>query len=115
MSIQLFRKGTTHNIKGVECEMGTFKVRQLQSMLDEGWVNCPNKLLEVDLTEALEPVDDLPEPEPEPEAPSQEEADTNNSGKLSAKEVRAAAKAAGIEDWANKRIATLKAALGYDD
>ncbi|MBL4800223.1 MAG: hypothetical protein JKY50_22735 [Oleispira sp.] len=39
------------------------------------------------------------------------EADTNNTGKLSVKEVRAAAEEAGIEDFATARIATLKAKL----
>lgn len=42
---------------------------------------------------------------------TKEEADTNNSGKLSADEVRAAAKEAGIEGYDKKRIATLEAEL----
>ena len=51
------------------------------------------------------------EPEPEKEL-SFEDVDTNNSGKLSSEEVRAAAKEAGIEGWEKKRIKTLKGELG---
>ena len=47
------------------------------------------------------------------EAPTEEEADTNNSGKLSTDEVREAAKTAGIKGWDTKRIKTLKSELGY--
>lgn len=42
---------------------------------------------------------------------SKDEADTNETGKLSVKEIRAAAEEAGIEDFASARIATLKAKL----
>ena len=42
---------------------------------------------------------------------TKEDADTNESGKLSADEVRAAAKEAGIEGYETKRINTLKAEL----
>ena len=50
----------------------------------------------------------------EPVAPTFEEADTNHTGKLSADEVRSAAKEAGIEYWETARIKTLKRELGYD-
>jgi hypothetical protein len=51
---------------------------------------------------------------PEPVAPTFEEADTNESGKLSPDEVRAAAKEAEIEGWETKRIKTLKKELGLE-
>lgn len=38
-----------------------------------------------------------------------------DSGKLSNKEIRAAAKEAGIEDWKKARVNKLKEILGYDD
>lgn len=44
-----------------------------------------------------------------------EEIDTNQSGKLSNKEIRAAAKNAGIEGWENTRIKTLLKELGHGD
>jgi hypothetical protein len=40
-----------------------------------------------------------------------QKADTNNSGKLSTDEVRAAAKEAGIENWETGKIKTLKSKL----
>ena len=42
---------------------------------------------------------------------TKEEADTNESGKLSANEIREAAKAAGIEGYDKKRISTLESEL----
>ncbi len=42
---------------------------------------------------------------------SEQEADTNDTGKLSTKEIRAAAKEAGIDGWDKKQIKTLEAAL----
>lgn len=44
-------------------------------------------------------------------SPDLAKADTNESGKLSNDEIRAAAKEAGIEDYETARIATLKKKL----
>jgi len=49
-----------------------------------------------------------------PEAPTKEEADTNGTGLLSNKEVRAAAEKAGIDGFDTKRIKALKVELGYE-
>ena len=51
--------------------------------------------------------------DPDELAPTFEEADTNDTGKLSVEEVRAAAKMAGIRNWHNKKIDNLKKELGY--
>lgn len=51
--------------------------------------------------------------DPDDFPPTFEEADTNNTGKLSVDEVRAAAKEAGIRNWHNKKISNLKKELGY--
>jgi len=51
----------------------------------------------------------------EHETPTKEEADTNGTGLLSNKEVRAAAEKAGIEGFDTKRIKALKAELGYEE
>jgi ribosomal protein S5 len=47
-------------------------------------------------------------------APTKEESDTNGTGLLSNKEVRAAAEKAGITDFDTKRIKPLKVELGYE-
>jgi hypothetical protein len=52
--------------------------------------------------------------EPDSEAPTREEADTNGTGLLSNKEVRAAAEKAGIDGFDTKRIKALKVELGYE-
>ena len=65
---------------------------QLQRHIDAGWQfdNAPVKVSKADI-------------------------DTNNSGKLSVDEVRAAAKEAGIDGWEKKRIKTLLKELGHGD
>ena len=46
--------------------------------------------------------------------PTFEEVDTNDTGKLSTQEIRAAAKKAGIKNWHNRKIDTLKEMLGLE-
>lgn len=70
---------------GVEAKR--FEPEHLESQLNAGW-----KLTKDDAKEV----------------PTRAEADTNNTGKLSNKEVRAAAKKAGISDWKTGRIQSLK-------
>ena len=55
MAIALYKRGKTHIIKGVECEMALCQVSSLQSMLNAGWVANVKDL-----------ADDSGEPEPEP-------------------------------------------------
>ncbi len=95
MAVILYRKGTSHTVDGIQCEQGRFEVRRMQHLLSTGWVG--------DIKE-LEAGDSIT-------APTKEEADTNDSGKLSVKEIRAAAEEAGIEDYATARIKTLEAKL----
>ena len=45
---------------------------------------------------------------------AEKEADTNGSGKLSAKEVRAAAREAGIPNYSKAKVDDLKKELGYE-
>lgn len=54
--IALYRKGATHTIRGVTCEMGRFETKRLQSLLDSGWVTNPQALLEVEEEEVVEVV-----------------------------------------------------------
>ena len=53
MSIALYRKGVTHEIKGIVCEIGTFNVSQLNEKLKEGWHTDPANLMS-DTLEAIE-------------------------------------------------------------
>ena len=91
MGVALYRKGGTHTIRGVVCEMKVFKVREMKNCIDIGWHTNPKDI----------------------EKPTFKEADTNNTGLLSVEEVRAAAKKAKIRNWHNKKIDTLKKELGY--
>lgn len=93
MGASIYREGKTHNIRGVECEMIVVDVKSLKSHLSQGWVVDPKTLYK---------------------KPSFEEADKNKTGKLSSKEVRGAAKKAGIENYSSARISTLKKKLGYE-
>lgn len=44
MSVVLYKKGTTHNVRGVECEMQLFNIKSMSGALDSGWVTDPTKL-----------------------------------------------------------------------
>ena len=96
----VFKAGDTHTIRGIKCDFARIELSQLDEYLALGYIQN-----EKDLIESVE----------EKTIPTKEEADTNNTGKLSSGEVRAAAEKAGIEDFAKKRISTLKKELGYDD
>lgn len=78
--IALYRAGTSHIIRGVQCEMTRCRADRLQAHLRAGWVTDPKELIK-----------------------EEEE--------LSNKEVRAAAKEAGLEGWDTRRIGKLKEAL----
>jgi hypothetical protein len=91
MGVALYRKGGSHTVRGVKCEMKVFKVREMKNCIDTGWHTSPEDI----------------------ENPTFKEADTNDTGKLSVEEIRAAAKTAGIRNWHNKKIETLKKELGY--
>ena len=81
MAIQLYRKGSTHTVRGVECECKNFKTGDLTLLLKEGWVTDPSEIDKpVDVEQEMNPI-------------------------------REAAKEAGIEGWDTKRIKTLQAAL----
>ncbi|MAF43434.1 MAG: hypothetical protein CMI54_04595 [Parcubacteria group bacterium] len=44
--IALYKKGNTHIIDGVSCELGRFKNSELQSLLGQGWKISPKDLEE---------------------------------------------------------------------
>jgi len=91
MAIQLYKAGTTHTVRGIECEAKNFAPREMDLMLSQGWVKDPSE---------------LGESAPEVEVKTSQETDTNINP------VRLKAKEAGIDGWENKRIKTLEAELG---
>ena len=91
--ISLYKEGNTHIIRGVSCELKQFNVNDLEHALSLGYKTSPRDLYK----------------------PTKEEADTNGTGKLSTAEIRAAAKLAGIDNYAKKRISTLLSELGYEN
>lgn len=88
MAVTLYKKGNTHIIRGVECEIQNFPVEELQFAIDSGYVTSPDQLFNPPVDECL------------------------SSGEMSNKDIRAAAKDAGIENYKTKMIATLKRELG---
>lgn len=48
MAIQLYRKGNTHTVRGVECEVQNFSLAESLQVLqsDEGWVRSEQELVE---------------------------------------------------------------------
>lgn len=106
MACMLYRNGDKHVIFGRTCEYRIFDDEEVDSALKNGWYDHPNKLPEdtivngsfVDESDIIDA--------------DFEEVDTNNSGKLSNKEIRKAAEKAGIDNFAGKQIKTLKSELG---
>lgn len=92
--ICLYKKGNTHIVRGVNCTLERFKPDDLDYALSLGYVVDPTQI---------------------GKAPTKEQADTNKSGKLSNKEVREAAKLAGIDNYSKARISNLKKELGYEE
>ena len=91
--ITLYKKGNTHIVRGVSCELKQFGVNDLGYALSQGYNTNPLDLHKI----------------------TEDEADTNGTGKLSISEIRTAAKLAGIDNYSKKRIATLLSELGYEN
>ena len=99
MATQLFKKNESGGFESTWAQ-----AERVAGMLASGW--CVDK---------KEPCGDKVDAQEETSYfPTKEEADTNKTGKLSNKEVRQAAKLAGIEDWQKIRVGKLKELLGYD-
>jgi len=90
--MKLYRKGTQHKFQGIMVDAINVPDDEVEAYKADGWGN-PWDILKADKID---------------------EADTNESGKLSTDEIRQAAKDAGIDGWEKKRIKTLKAELGIN-
>ena len=85
--IALYKHGETHTVDGINCHIGRFNNSELQYRLSEGWVLSPQEL-EKSKGEKVE---------------VKEIEITENP-----REIRMAAKKAGIDDWDRARVRTLK-------
>ncbi len=104
MAIQLYKKGTTHTVGGIECEVCNFNPSELESKLKEGWVTSPGELSNDAQNEEIERND---EENAQEETGENEEKDAEKT----LNPVRIAARDAGIDGWEIKRIKTLEALL----
>lgn len=113
MSVSLYRKGTTHTIRGTLCEMGKFSPGEVHTQLKNGWFKSPGEAYGIQDEKAK--ADEETHHKEDPTQPDEEEATEDNRvlnlDDMSNKEIREAAKAAGIESWDTTRIKTLKAEL----
>ena len=125
MGVVLYKKGSSKNIRGFNVDSQVFDEYLFEPNLGAGWFLTPEEaygeveeVIEAPVDEEQaeyekpEIVEEVIEEVEEPEAPTIEEIDTNGSGKLSNKEIRAAAQNMGIEDYDTARIATLKERMG---
>jgi hypothetical protein len=100
MAVQLFKAGTGHVNRGIECQTGIFNEYSYLHLLDDGWHYSPEGCY-------AEGKDDKEEIEPEEKA--EQEADATQEGILTRDdEIRAEAKAAGINHHWNKTIPNLE-------
>jgi hypothetical protein len=116
MGVELYKKGSSKNIRGFNVDSQVFDEYLFEPNLGAGWFLTPEEAYG-EVEEVIEaPVDEeqaeYVEEEEEIEQPEFKEVDTNGSGKLSNKEIRAAAQNMGIEDYDTARIATLKEKMG---
>ena len=104
MSIMLYRKGESHNVRGIKCEAKAFDEYSYLHELNNGWCYSPKKVNEKpDQTDKAEEYYLL-----YLDAGSKEERD-----RLEIK-IRETAKAFGINNWHNSKITTLLTKLGVD-
>lgn len=89
MALQLYRKGDTHNVRGIECELVNIRHDQVDEYLAQGWVRDPK---EIDEPEKPDNVVELKKTDPK-------------------HPVRQKAKEAGIDGWKTRSISKLEAEL----
>ena len=122
--IQLFKKGSTHTVKGIKCDMQTVNEYSYLHLLDDGWCYTPEETVEEVVEETTEEKVEPAEKEIEtltaeeiqrkinesfPEDPITELEIVPDEDDEKDKEdaIRQAAKAAGIKGWYNTKIEKL--------
>lgn len=46
MAIALYKKGDTHVVRGVTCEMARFEINEMENALSLGWKKSPEDTIE---------------------------------------------------------------------
>lgn len=62
MGVMLYRKGNTHTIRGITCEMGKFPAEDMDEMIKAGWSTSPQRAYrmdEVSLNKKMNKLNDL--------------------------------------------------------
>ena len=77
--IALYRKGNSHNVRGIVCEVGRFHSSKLKQRLLEGWVIDPKLINAIEVKSVS-----------------------------ANQKIRLEAKLLGVEAWETARISTLK-------
>lgn len=114
MAVSLYRQGTTNTIRGTLCEMGRFLPDEVHAQLKNGWFKSPGDAYAVQDEEAQADEKALHQEGPTPASEEEKTPEVRrvlNLDDMSNKDIRAAAKEAGIESWDTTRIQTLKAEL----
>lgn len=97
MSIVLYRKGDTHTVRGIACELKIVSHEHFSGVPDAGWFLNVQDINKVGKTE-----------EPQEIVVSEE---TKTIDGMDNDEIRVAAKMAGMRDYDTARIRTLKKKL----
>lgn len=113
MAIQLYRKGNTHVVQGIECELCNFPVNKLEQRLSEGWFKTPQEI--ENGVQQQQENEDGQDVQSEFKEEDQEESESVSVSTESLNPIRLKAKEAGIEGWDTKRIKTLEALLSGDE
>jgi len=103
MTIALFKKGNSVNVRGIDCDVCRCSFGEMEDKLKEGWVKDPKELDSVD-DGGIDDGDTTPLDEPETAEKTPNQIDP----------IRLKAKEAGIDGWEKKRIKTLEGLLNGD-
>lgn len=104
MAIQLYRKGSSHTVRGIECEVCNFAPASLDGMLADGWVTSPEELS--DDNAQIEESSGNDE-----ESTEEKSEDEKEDAEKALNPIRIKAQLAGIDGWDTKRIKTLELLL----
>lgn len=123
MSVVFYRKGNTHTVRGIKCELTVIRPEYFNGKLPEGWFFAPEDIvkgeeaeenLEIHIAKAREKMakkKDIDTDGMQEGVKKEEDTEEVEEKVLKNPEIRQAAKDAGIENWKTARIETLKESL----